>query len=261
MLIKPRRESNPRKLVLSPTKIATYLACPLMYKYMYITKIGRFYYKPKAGHSFGASMHRALQTFHEHGAGETQTVEQLADHLRETWVAIGYESVAEEQESLTEGVKMLEEYYSAPPVPGTVTIFTERQLRQDMGEFVLLGRIDRLDQHTDGTLEIIDYKSGREDVTEDEVRHDLAMSIYQLLTKSQYPNDRVTASILCLRTGVKATVEMTAEELAAVENDVRAVAGEILAISEDTEFEPTEKDICPICDFEKLCIKIRAQNS
>ena len=251
---------KPTKLVLSPTRIATYLACPLMYKFVYIDKISRFYYKPKAAHSFGASLHRALQDFHEHGGVHTQTVQQLASRFRETWVAVGYQSPDEERKHFQDGLKILEDYHADPPPSGTITLLTERQLKHDMGAFALAGRIDRLDQRPDGSIEVIDYKSGRATVTEDEVRNDLAMSIYQLLAKLKYPDERVIGSILCLRTGVKATAELTSQELVSVEEEVRAVAAEIMPLSSDTEFDPTDKTACPICDFERLCIKTRARS-
>jgi len=46
-----------------------------------------------------------------------------------------------------------------------------------MGPFKLSGRVDRIDRHADGALEIIDYKSGRHEVTAEDVRDSLAMTI------------------------------------------------------------------------------------
>lgn len=249
---------NPRKLVLSPTRISTYLACPLMYKFVYIDKLSRFYYKPKAAHSFGASLHRALQEFHSHGGASTQTSDQLKSHLRRAWVEIGYESLRDEQAYFENGLRILQGHHSTPLPSGTITLFTERQLKQDMGAFVLAGRIDRLDQHIDDRIEVIDYKSGRVSVTEEEVRNDLAMNVYQLLAKLNYPNERVTGSILCLTTGDKATVELTPNELTQVQEHIRGIAPDIMSICSYTEIEPLPKAACAACDFKRLCLKMRA---
>ena len=246
---KPRR---PRKPEISPTKLRMFLECPLMYKLVYVTKIGRYYYVPNAGNSFGGSLHRALQDFHSSGGHETQTPEQLAERLKNTWVSTGYNSRQEEREHLEIGVRLLHDYYENSK-SGSVTLMTERQLREDMGDFVLIGRIDRLDERPDGTIEIVDYKSGRESVTEAEVANDLAMSIYQLLAKKKYPDRQVMATIHCLRTGQIASASLSDEELTELEKMIRHVASEMLKITEDTEIPPSRKRICDGCDFYKIC--------
>ena len=90
-------------------------------------------------------------------------------------------------------------------------------LKWDLGPFVLTGRIDRIDEHSeDGALEIVDYKSGRLDVTEEDVKGALAMSIYQLLVKRNHPDRRVFATIHALRGGVTASASFSDEELLAL---------------------------------------------
>ena len=91
-----RSSKKPRKLALSPTRISTYLACRVMYKYAYIDRIGKFYYRPKAYHSFGASLHRTLEDFHKAGGAETQSPEQLVEKLHTAWTSVGYASAEED---------------------------------------------------------------------------------------------------------------------------------------------------------------------
>jgi RecB family exonuclease len=229
-----------------------YLTCPLMYKLVYVNRIGRFHYTPNIGDSFGGSLHRALHDFYASGGHETQTSDELVECLKSTWVATGYSSASEEQAHLEVGVRILEEYYANSRL-GSRTIFTERQVREDMGEFALIGRIDRLDERADGTIEIIDYKSGRGSVTEEEVAEDLAMSIYQLLVRRKYPEHRVIATIHCLRTGCSASAELSDQEIAELEDMVRGVAEEMLKITEDTQIDPIRIKPCDRCNFYKVC--------
>lgn len=252
---KLRNTRRPRKPEISPTKMRTYLTCPLMYKHVYVTKIGRFYYTPNVGDSLGSSLHRALQEFHTSGAHETRSSEELVESLRSTWVATGYSSSDEEKHHLELGEQMLQEYYESTQKSGqgSVTLFTEKQLRDDMGDFALIGRIDRLDERADGTLEVVDYKSGRESVTSDEVANNLAMSIYQLLVRKSYPGRRVIATIHCLRTGCTASAELTDQELEELEHLVVDVAAEMLKITEETVIDPVLIGACGTCDFCKIC--------
>jgi hypothetical protein len=127
-------------------------------------------------------------------------------------------------------------------------------LRLDLGEFVLTGRIDRLDEWPDGTLEIVDYKSGRGGVTREDVASDLAMACYQLLATHNYPDRPILATIHALRSGERASWSMPKDELAAFSEDIRALGIEIL--NRDWEVvTPAWKELCPECDFRPLCLK------
>ena len=253
---------RPRKLTLSPTKIGTYLACRLMYKLTYIDRLSRFYYRPKSYHSFGGSLHKALEEYHKLGGPQTQSAEQLVDRMRQAWVSAGYASEQEEREHLESAAQFLQHYHTTHRIEGVTTLLTEKPLKLDMGEFNLMGRIDKIDEHPDGHLEVIDYKSGRLSVEEDEVRNDLAIRIYAYLARGTYPDRGITAGIYCLASGEKATVEFSDEEFTQIEDELRAVASEIAQVDEDSEIGPVWlEDVCPECDYLRLCARKAGWNS
>ncbi|MEN6584167.1 MAG: PD-(D/E)XK nuclease family protein [Armatimonadota bacterium] len=251
-----RQPAKPKKLALSPTKISTYIACPVMYRYTYIERIGRFYYRPKSYHSFGASLHRTLEDFHKRGGAEAQSPEELVNTLHSVWTSAGYASAEESEERMGEAAQYLQQYHTEYAIAGVKTLLTEKQLKCDMGEFDLIGRLDRLDEHPDGHLEVVDYKSGRLSVAEEEVHDDLAMGIYAYLTRCTYPGRGVTATIYCLRTGNKATVEFTDEDISEIEDGVRVVAEKIAPIDIETDIEPVWLPyVCPECDYLRICAR------
>lgn len=237
-----------KKLMLSPTRITAFLECPLKYQFLYIDKIGRYYYRPKPGNTFGGTLHRALQSFHETGT-EQMSVERLIEEYRQAWVSVGYNDQSQEQEFMDAGERFLRSYVSTVP-QDVKTILTEKQVKWDMGDFALIGRLDRLDEHPDGALEIIDYKSGRLSVTEEEVRGELAMSIYQLIVRKLNPERRVFASIYALAGSMKASAELSDDELFEVEEGSRRVASAIMTAE---EFRPRCSENCADCDFYRLC--------
>lgn len=255
-LIRVKENKKPRKLTLSPTRINAYLSCRLAYKFTYIDRISRFFYKPKSFHTFGATLHRTLDEFHKQGGAEMQSAEELADTMRTMWSPAGYASAEDEAEHLAAAEKLLDQYYAEHLIERAKTLFTEKQLKVDMGEFNLMGRIDRIDEHPDGHIEIVDYKSGRLTVAEDEVREDLAMGIYALLAHRTFPDTRVICTIYALRSGEKATVEHTSAELAELEVMIRLIAAEIAKIDADSVIEPQwDPEKCPYCDYLRLCRK------
>ena len=247
---------KPRKPALSPTKINTFTTCRLMYYFTYIQRISRFYYKPKMQHSFGLSLHRSLEDFHKTGGAQTQSAQDLVKKLHTSWSSLGYESTKQEEQHIEAATQLLEQYHTACQIEGAKTLFTEKTFKQDMGAFNLTGRVDRIDEHPDGCLEIIDYKSGRASVDEDEVRNDPAMGIYAYLAHKSFPEQAITASIYCLRTGDKATAKYEHCDFVEIEDGVRTVADELLAIDVDTEIDPVWLDyVCPRCDYLRLCAR------
>jgi RecB family exonuclease len=247
----------PRKPTLSPTRIATYLECAAKYRFIYHDKIGRFYLKARAGYSFGSTMHHVLQTFHEEvrATGEAQSVERMLSEVETRWISAGYESAEQEQELRTAGADVVASYHAAVTERlshGVETLWTEKTITTDMGPFRLSGRVDRIDRHADGTLEIIDYKSGRTEVTSEDVAASLAMNIYQYILRKNHPGVRVIATIYALRSGAQASSELSDEDSERFGIDLLALGDEILGRDYDN-VEPVPVEACEYCEFLPKC--------
>jgi putative RecB family exonuclease len=260
----PRRKAEPsdkapkppRKPEFSPTRLKTFLSCRMMYRLEYVEKIGRFYHKARASFAFGSSLHQTLQSFHEAGGSAEVSSEKLLERLETDWQSQGYQNAEQEQAQREAAVQILQTYHAAAVERADITrtFLTEKMLKWDMGPFVLTGRIDRVDEHIeDGALEIVDYKSGRISVTEDDVKEAVAMSVYQLLVKRLWPERRVFATIHALRGGVTASAFFTDVEMEQWEEDMRGLGLLIL----ETDFEAVQPvplpSVCPDCDFLPLC--------
>ncbi len=197
-----------------------------------------------------------LQKFHDEGETGVQTKEQAVAALEESWVTAGYSSPEEAQEALAEGRELLEAYIEShlASAPEAKTLYVEKQLRKDMGEFVLMGRIDRIDELPDGRIEIVDYKSGRSDTDPNDLLNDIAMNCYHLLLREFMPGKRMLSTIVAVRTGSRTTVEPTPDHLESFRQDIIALGAEILHRDWES-LTPVWKDICPECDFIELCKK------
>lgn len=243
-----------RKPTLSPTRITTFLACPLLYRWTYVHP-QPYLRKAKSYFSFGTSLHRVLEKYHADPDRGVDPTQKLMDLYEENWLTAGYSSADEMAEAFGEGKEILQDYAAQEEeaaVTGEFTIAIEKSLRMDMGEFVLLGRIDRLDQHPDGTLEIIDYKSRRTAVSEEEVKSDLAMGCYQLMIRPLYPDHRIVASIWALKGREKASASLSSEEADELVFELGEIGREIL--NKDWESaEPRYKAMCRKCDYCRLC--------
>ncbi len=241
---------------LSPSKITTYLACPVKYKWTYVDGRGKWFMRAKSYYSFGYSLHNVLQRFHDSGDVGVQTVEQAIAALEDNWISAGYSSPEEAQEAFAEGREVLATYIEQHEKRDitTSTLFVEKRLKMDLGSFYLIGRVDRVDEYEDGTLEIIDYKSGRSKTDIDEIKNDIAMNCYQLLVRSMLPDKRVLSTIIALRTHERASYEPSEEELSEFAMLIKELGVEI--INRDYEnIKPSYKELCGGCDFLRLCLK------
>lgn len=246
----------PRKPTLSPSKISTYLACPAKYRWTYIDERGKWYMKAKSYYSFGLTLHKVLERFHDSNDAGVQTVHQALAAYEESWIEAGFSSAEEMAEAFGEGKEIVERYVEealAKPA-ASKTLYIEKMLRKDLGEFVLLGRLDRIDEYEDGTVEVVDYKSGRSSVSAEDVATDLAMCCYQLLLRHHFPGRPIRASILALRTGNWASYSLSDEEADQFEKDLCVLGSEILSC-DFGELTPAPKELCSDCDFLPLCSK------
>lgn len=244
-----------RKPTLSPSRISTYLACPVKYRWTYVDSRGHWYSRAKSYYSFGLTLHRVLEAFHTSGDRGVPTAHEAIAAMEENWLDAGYSSPDEMADAIGEGKQILERYVEQQRVPTAAkTLCVEKTFKLDFDDFRLLGRVDRVDEHPDGSLEIVDYKSGRQTVTDEDVASDLAMGCYQLLVRHKHPDRRVFATIHALRTGDKASAELDDAALAELRGDLQFIGTEILN-RDYPNVAPIPKRLCSGCDFLPLCRK------
>jgi putative RecB family exonuclease len=210
--------------------------------------------RAKSYYSFGSSLHRVLERFHDTGDAGVTTVGDALTAYEEGWIDAGFSSAEEMAEAFGEGKEIIARHVEQTLVSDRTakTVFVEKQLRYDMGEFALIGRLDRLDEHPDGTLEIVDYKSGRTSVEPEEVAGDIAMSCYQLLVRRKYPMQPVRATIHALRSGQSASSSLTDQAIDEFEGDLKLLGSEIMGRAWE-DLVPIPKSLCARCDFLPLC--------
>jgi RecB family exonuclease len=243
-----------KKPSLSPSKITTYLACPVKYRWTYVDSQGKWYLRAKSYYSFGTTLHRVLELFHRSEDNGVETTQEALAAYDENWLDAGFHSAEEMAESYHEGKEMLEHHLDQVQKRQTTAkvIAVEKMLKIDTPNFVLSGRIDRLDEHEDGTVEIVDYKSGRASVTEEEVANDISMGVYQLLVREAYPDRSVIATIYALRSGESASYSMSDQEIERFRRDITLLGDEIIT-QEYFDLTPRLKRLCVGCDFVPLC--------
>lgn len=241
---------------LSYSQIDMFRLCPLHYKLRYILNIPT---PVSASLSFGTSIHDALHDFYElHAAGERVTKPLLLTLLASRWRTEGYGQKQYETEMKKRGELYLSEYFDREFDNATKIAALEQPFTIPVthaGKTIKIGgKIDRVDLLPDGTLEIIDYKTGRMP-TKREVDANLQLSMYAIaaseiptLPFGKKPED-IKLSLYFFDTQTKMSTVRTADQLTREKAAIIDIAGQI----ETSEFRCSGNQLCRDCEYALFC--------
>ncbi len=163
----------------SYSQINAYSRCPYQYKLAYLLHLPT---KGSASLSFGQTMHNTLLKFYRRlqelnsiqqgslfsspaiqqpAAVCTPKLEELVDFYSQCWIEDWYQSKWQREEMHKKGKEILKTFYELAEKSWIIPANLESSFKIKIKDFYIKGRMDRIDRLVDGTLEIIDYKTGQ----------------------------------------------------------------------------------------------------
>lgn len=275
-----------------PTQIQTYLQCARKYHFSKDRDLRAKYAKASPHMVLGNAAHDALQAFFDltKVAPPERSIERLQELFRDAWGGRGVfarnrykQREARDQafagDSATEaawgrkGLDMLWRWFQTADraaVPLTAEQFHEIWLTERV---TLGGKIDRIDRRPDGSLEVLDYKTGKPPRTPFGAQapavasapaadaasrrssrplgaDDLQLAAYALLVTRKFRGKVARCTYVYLNDDLDLWFEPTEADLAAKEAEIVAYCERILA---DTTFAPTPNVLCPWCEYRPIC--------
>ncbi len=235
-----------RKKRLSYSQFDTFQTCPLKYNYRYMMGIP---VPPSHAANFGSSVHNTLNQFYRIlKQGDQVSLELLKNLYEKNWLSQGYENAEHEKTRKEKGWEVLEVFYESNSDPWTIPAFLEKPFNLKMGDFWINGRIDRIDKLTDGSYEVIDYKTGRSKSYHN-LEKDLQLSIYALACRDVLKLPVSMLSLYYLEENEKLSTNRTDEYLDSLSHDVSGLISEM----EHSKFPATPGFQCNFCDFKLIC--------
>ena len=118
-----------------------------------------------------------------------------------------------------------------------------------LGNFLINGYIDRVDYYDENTINIIDYKTGKWEVTQKGIGQNLQLGIYALALSNVFPDKQIRAELYYLRSGKRKAHTFTTEDI----EDVKVrLLEDINKVMNDTSFSPTGNErVCGFCEHAK----------
>ncbi|MFA6490587.1 MAG: ATP-dependent DNA helicase [Candidatus Magasanikbacteria bacterium] len=161
------------------SQIRAYETCPFQYKLAHILRIPT---RGSASFSFGQSIHGTLQNFYEKVLElnsiqqsslfekpvvsekitgiKVPSLDELMQMYEAAWQDDWYKDEYQKADYHKKGKEILNIFYKSQENNWTIPEKLESWFKIKIGDYFLHGRIDRVDKLVDGTLEIIDYKTG-----------------------------------------------------------------------------------------------------
>jgi putative RecB family exonuclease len=250
--------SLPLPETLTPSKISAFTSCPLSFRFSVIERLPEVT-SPQA--LKGTLVHRALQIlFSDRGPGERDRVEAEAALFR-AWdeLSAGSEMIglalgeAGEQSFIRDASALLDRYFELEDPNEVQPVGLELSLSLDLDGLVLRGIIDRLDLLPDGTLAVVDYKTGRAPRLDQSRSRLSAVQLYAYLCEQIIGTRPSAVRLLYLRDRVVVSAEATDQSVRGVQQRARAVWTAIERACERSDFRPNPSFLCKWCSFQAYC--------
>jgi DNA helicase II / ATP-dependent DNA helicase PcrA len=232
---------------LSATAVETYETCPLQFKFEREWRLSR---RLHAAVQYGAAMHRVLRTYYDSvRLGRTKTDDELLELFRDDLAASGIEDHYQRDLYLKQGLKQLADFLTAAhSAPAPQVLHTEEWFDIQIAGTKVAGRIDRMDRMSDGSIAIVDYKTGKARSQED-ADESLQLSIYAMAAQQKWGYRVGELAFHNLEGNVSVGSRRAEFQLEEARERVQAVARGIA----EGNFKPKPDFHCTFCAFRLLC--------
>jgi len=235
---------------LSPSSILTLDQCPYQYELTYIRRLRDQYATAKPYFTMANHVHAVLRDFLRVVPVERRTVETIERMLRERWRRYrgGFRTSGDERRWGEKALAQLRAFVMTEDV--TVCPFMVEQLLEVhiTPGVILRARVDRVDKESDGSLHIIDYKTGKVPQTVDFTQ--LHLSALAVARDSRLPVAKASFKFLSDASTLSGEVKDDTFQQATWK--VMKAAD---TVRSSKTFSATPGEWCRLCDFPPICPK------
>jgi DNA helicase II / ATP-dependent DNA helicase PcrA len=246
-------------LTLSNEQIDDFLTCPLKYHYAYVMRVPL---STDPGFMYGRAIHHAIQIYHHHRMRKLPiTVDDVLSAFEQAWSSDGFFSREHEERRLEEGRQTLRRFVASEESGGRLPLAIEMEFKFRVGQDVVRGRWDRIDERPEGIV-LVDYKTSEiEDAEKARERarkslKDDQLGIYALAyleTRGKMP---ARVELHFVESGLSGAAEVKPEHLTRARSRVAQAAAGIRAARFIATPDPRT---CSYCPYARFCVHSMAK--
>jgi hypothetical protein len=250
----------------TPSRLAAF-ECPRRYRFTYLERPTPPKGAPWGHNMLGATAHVALAQWWSLPRGQ-RTAGHGADLVHSNWRNIGFRDDAQSARVCSTTAAWVERYLAEEVDAAIDPVGVERTVATRTQTLAISGRVDRVDERGD-ELVVVDYKTGRRRLNEDDARGSQALALYALGVQRTLRRSCTRVELHHLPSGTVAAAEHDDESLQrhldraeATAQDIVVAADTLAAGAEaDDVFPPAPSTACSWCDFRRHCPEGRAASS
>ncbi len=232
----------------SYSALNTFKICRLKYKFQEIDKIKA----PKSKEAvFGSIIHSVLKFLHTPRT-TPPTIEEVLERYNNLWNSEIYQDKQEEAAALSEGIKILQNYYEKNNPKNFNVVNLETKFSFSITEDIeISGIIDRIDRTDRDSFEVIDYKTSKNLPSQEEVDKDFQLSIYHMAVTNRWPklNKPIKLSLYFLKHNIKLSTIRTRQQIEDTKQHILEIVEEI----KKNDFPPIPNPLCDWCEYQPHC--------
>jgi len=242
---------------ISPSRAGDFKQCPLLFRFRAIDRLPEPVTPALAR---GTTAHLALERLFDLEATE-RTSEQLFDLFRQEWTKLRltdeysslFADLEEERQWGIDSLRVVANYLEMEDPTGFDPVEREMMISEDLGEVVVRGILDRLDETPDGKLVIVDYKTGSGPPERYAIPAFFALKTYAMLVRRRLGRTPVELRLLYLGNSSVCSIEVDRNTIEGVERHILALVAAIRNALEKDHFPPRPSALCRWCAFQHLC--------
>jgi DNA helicase-2/ATP-dependent DNA helicase PcrA len=250
-----------RTLHLSHHQIDDWITCPLKYRFAHVVQVP-LATDPRV--MYGIAMHHAIRIFLQHRLhGHPIDADDVVQAFESAWSSEGFISREHEERRLAAGREALRRFVARETASGRVPLASELEFKFRLGDDVVVGRWDRIDE-ANGGIVLVDYKTSeiesREKADESAARSlkDAQLGLYALAYAETRDHPPARVQLHFVDSGIAGEARVEARHLDRARERVRSAAAGIRA----ADFHP-EPDMrkCGDCPYSRFCVHSAARGA
>ncbi len=258
----------------SYSKLDSFNTCPLKYKFIYIDQIRK---KDESIQAFlGKIIHSCLEWIYIQKLDNKVSyfsLDQITNKFKGYWDERWHSKIRfyqfrhpkklshfikqKKNDYFTLGIKTLVNYYSKYGPNFNQDVFRlEEKVEFQIKGFNFISIIDRIDNDGSGNIKIIDYKTGKKNLTEKKMLKNLQMGIYSIAANSTFPEinrDNITLTLFYTMNNKEVSIKASEFDSKNLKNQIIKNISEIKTCEETSSFDPKESNLCNWCYYWNEC--------
>ena len=259
----------PKKIF--PSALNKYLLCPFQFKCHNDKEIkAKFVDTPE--NFIGNVVHMTLKNFFDISEIpiNKRREQDISKMVRYSWARIPktgmskiywtaeqrnklFESIDQEKAFGLKTIAMLENYIASTDL-SVVPLSLEDWMEYNIGNFLIAGRIDRIDQDSNSSISVWDYKTGKLpffSTIEEIIENDVQIPIYAIIASKLNPfAKKIRAGLIYIKYSKIYETEWTKEGLKDLETKVIDI---LEKAKNDKQLLPQINKLCNWCEYKNIC--------